>query len=385
MPLTTEQQIYNYINGARKILVCFKKDFEIDSLVSALALVGVLKKLDKKVTVACSDFSLPDNLAFLPMAKEIQNDLPALKKFIISLDVSRTKVKELSYDIKDGKLKIFITPSGGFFTPEDTNFDSSNFAFDLAFVVDTEELESLGKIYDNNTEFFYEVPIINIDHHPGNEHFGQINHVDLVATSTAEIIYKEIESFGKDRINENLATLLLTGIISKTKNFKSLQITPQTLIATSSLIMAGGRREEIVNNLFRTKSVSDLKLWGRVLARLEQDREKQGLVWSTLTMSDFDKVGVSSGKESLSKVMDELISTIPEAEVVILFYEEKEKKVGVKIKSYNPNINLIELASDYKPLGAKREIEFFIREREIIDVEREIIAKVKEGLKRMGM
>ncbi len=281
MPLTTEQQIYNYINEAKKILICFKRDFEIDSLTSALALGGCLRKLDKQVTIVCSDFLAFERLAFLPTINEVKGELPNLKKFIISIDVSQAPVKELSYEVQDGKLKIFITPKEGLLTAEQTKFEKSDFGFDLIFTVDTPDLESLGKIYEKNTEFFYEVPVINIDHQPENEHFGQINYVNLTATSTAEIIYREIESFGKDIIDEDLATLLLAGLISKTKNFRSLQITPQTLIATSSLILAGARREEIVNNLYRTKSVNDLKLWGRVLARLERDGEFPGLIWST--------------------------------------------------------------------------------------------------------
>ena len=340
MPLSIEQQIYNYINKASKILICFKKDFEIDSLVSALALGHCFKKLEKQVTIACSDFRLDDGLNFLPLTNEVKNDLPPLKKLVLSLDVSQTQLKELSYHVKDDKLKIFITPKKGFFTPEQVSFENSNFGYDLIFVVDTLDLESLGKIYEKNTEFFYEVPIINIGHSPENEHFGQINCVDLVSASTSEIIYKEIESFGKDIINEDLATLLLAGIISKTKNFRSLQITPQTLIATSSLIMAGGRREEIVNNLYRTKSVADLKLWGRVLARLESDPEIPGLIWSTLTANDFKKSGC--GNKNLEAVMDELMATIPEAEVVALFCENQEGNINVKIISYNKNIDLLQ-------------------------------------------
>jgi len=379
VPLSTEQQIYNNINKANKILICFKKDFEIDSLASALAMGYCLKKLDKQVTIISSDFSLNPKLEFMPMAKEVRGDLPALRKFVISIDVSQTKLKELSYDVKDGKLKIFITPKEGFFTPEQAKFEDSDFGFDLIFVLDSWDLESLGKIYDNNTEFFYDVPIINIDHHPENEHFGQINYVNLTATSTSEIIYREIESFGKDIVNEDLATLLLAGIISKTKNFKSLQITPQTLIATSSLIMAGGRREEVVKNLYQTKSVSDLKLWGRVLARLERDKEFSGLLWSTLTLSDFEKAGAK--KNNLRAVMDEMMATIPEAEVVILFYEDNESRTGIKVISYNRNIDLLQILRELGPHGKKNEVDFFIGGEKIIEIERHVLDVIKGGLR----
>lgn len=379
MPLSTEQQIYNYINEAKKILVCFKRDFEIDSLTSALALGGCLRKLDKQVTIVCSDFSAFERLAFLPTINEVKGELPNLKKFIISIDVSQAPVKELSYEVQDGKLKIFITPKEGFLTAEQTKFEKSDFGFDLIFTVDTSDLESLGKIYEKNTEFFYEVPVINIDHQPENEHYGQINYVNLTATSTAEIIYREIETFGKDIINEDLATLLLAGIISKTKNFRSLQITPQTLIATSSLILAGARREEIVNNLYRTKSVNDLKLWGRVLARLERDGEFPGLIWSTLTLADFEKA--QANKENLEAVMEELMAAIPEAEAVILFYEDGANKVGVKIISLNPNLDLPSLTANYGRGGKKNRVEFYLENKNILEIEKEILEIARRGLR----
>ena len=382
MPLSIEQQIYNYINKANKILICFKRDFEIDSLVSALALGRCFKKLEKQVTVACSDFELADGLDFLPLTNEVKNDLPPLKKLVLSLDVSQTQLKELSYYIKDDKLKIFITPKKGFFTPEQINFENSNFGYDLIFVVDTLDLESLGKIYEKNTEFFYEIPIINIGHHPENEHFGQINYVDLVSASTSEIIYKEIESFGKDIIDEDLATLLLAGIISKTKNFRSLQITPQTLIATSSLIMAGGRREEIVNNLYRTKSVADLKLWGRVLARLESDSEVPGLIWSTLTVNDFQKSGCEN--KNLEAVVDELMATIPGADVAALFCENQKNNINIRIISDNKNIDLMQLTQKFGSRNNNGIIEFCVKNKNIIEVEKSVLGLIREGLRNIG-
>ena len=379
MPLSTEQQIYNCINKANKILICFKENFEIDSLASALALGYCLKKLDKQVTVACSNFELTSNLGFLPLTNEIKDDLLLFKNLVVSLDVSETQLKELSYHVKDNKLKIFITPKNGSFTSDQVKFENSNFKYDLIFVVDTLDLESLGKIYEKNTEFFYGIPIINIDHHTENEHFGQINYINLVSASTSEIIYKEIESFGKDIIDEDLATLLLAGIISKTKNFRSLQITPQTLIATSSLIMAGGRREEIVNNLYRTKSVADIKLWGRVLARLESDHEVPGLIWSTLKADDFKKSGC--GNKNLEAVMDELMATIPGADMAVLFYENPENNINIKITSYNKNIDLSQLTQKFSAKNSNGIIELSVKHNDIVKVEKKVLDIIREGLK----
>ena len=52
-------------------------------------------------------------------------------------------------------------------------------------------LESInnGETYHNNTGFFNKTPIINIDHKSENEQFGNINLIDITASTTAEIIF----------------------------------------------------------------------------------------------------------------------------------------------------------------------------------------------------
>ncbi|MBU4331729.1 DHH family phosphoesterase [Patescibacteria group bacterium] len=379
MSLTPEQQIYNSIEKAKNILITFKQGHDIDSITAALAIAQVLKKLDKKYCIASYDFKLLPKLSFLAQTKEIKGVVPPLRKFIISLNISKSQVKELNYDVLGERLKIFITPQNGFFAPEDVLIENSNFIFDLTFVLNTQDLDALGKIYEDNTEFFYETPIINIDYHPNNEYFGQINLINLVATSTSEIVYSLIEALDKNLIDEDVATALLTGVISETKNFKSLEITPQTLITTSKLITLGGRREEIVENLYRTKTITDLKLWGRVLARLELSKKEPRLVSSSLTLQDFEKSGAS--KDTLLEVIDELIVNIPKAEIIILLYEEKEKDITVLVTSYNKNIDVFGLTSEFKPQGSKDKVRFSIKGKSVLEAEKWLIPKLEEKLK----
>lgn len=378
MPLNIEQQIYQLLEKSKNILIIFKNNGNADGLASALALGQVLKKFGKNFYLAANDFELLEKFAFLPNASWIRAELPALKKFIIVLNVERTKVEELNYDIQDNKLRIYLTPKNGFFVPEDVSTKDSNFTFDLIFALNAEDLESLGNLYANNTEFFYETPIINIDHHADNEHFGQINHINLIATSTAEIIYSLIEVWDKNLFDEDIATLLLAGIITKTKNFKSLEITPQTLVAASKLIALGGRREEIVTNLYRTKLIPDLKLWGRALARLNISAKNPRLIWSTLTRQDFEKSGAR--KETLHQVVEEMIATIPEAEVVALFYEDEAQSINILVASYNKNLNVFNMTGDYRPSGSSNKATFSIAEKTLDEVEAEIIAKLEEKI-----
>jgi nanoRNase/pAp phosphatase (c-di-AMP/oligoRNAs hydrolase) len=148
----------------------------------------------------------------------------------------------------------------------------------------------------------------------------------------------------------------LGGIISKTKNFKTQNITPQLLSAASKLISAGGQREEIVNKLYRSRTLNVLKLWGRVLARLTSDFNDK-MVWSVLTGSDFQKT--STNEEDLPEVIDELIVNIPKAEIITLIYEldqalgETQKTTYALVYAVK-NLNSLEISRPLNPFGTKK-------------------------------
>jgi len=58
--------------------------------------------------------------------------------------------------------------------------------------LDTGDLERLGKrveIFNNSSNK------INIDHHPTNTHFAEINYVNPKAAATCEIVYELIKSW----------------------------------------------------------------------------------------------------------------------------------------------------------------------------------------------
>lgn len=347
MGLKTEKQIEEIVKQKDNILICLPKKPTTDAIASGLALFSVLEKMGKRVKTVASEFSLPHDHAFLPKSKEIFADLSALRKFIITVDTSETQPENLEYDIKDNKLNIFITPKNGFFEPRDVSTSAGDFAFDLIFTIDTPDLDSLGAIYDNNAEFFYHTPIVNIDHNPANEHYGQINLIDVTATSVSEVIFELLQDWGDSIMDEYVATNLLTGIISKTKSFKTSSVTPRSLAIASHLISQGARREDIVKNLFQNKKLSTLKLWGKALANLKSSPQKK-IVWSVLTQEDFRETGTEEA--ALDKVIDELIINTPEAENVFIVYENKDKRIEA-IVATSHYIDAFRVFSEFRPSG----------------------------------
>lgn len=378
--LTQDQQIFEQIKKAKNILITFNKEWSGDDLASALAMYLYLKKLDKSITIAADKINKSSSFNFLPNYSKIENKLENLRKFIVSLDITNAKVGQIKYKVEENSLNFIISPKSGFFTHDDIKSCAGDFKYDLIITLNTPDLESLGLIYDNDTEFFYQVPIINIDHHSQNESYGHINKVELTAISTTEILFNLFTNYSRDMIDENIATCLLAGIISKTNSYKTQNITPQALSISSQLISMGGRREEIVNHLYRSRPLNVLKLWGRVLARL--NHANNSLVWSVLTDADFKKTETS--ENDLYEVIDELIINIPQAKIISLIYEDiKDSRKQTKAIIYSvKNINALDIAKQWKPAGTKK-LASLIIDSNIQEAESALIGVIKDYLNKL--
>ncbi len=378
MALNLYQQIIEIINKSSRPLIIFKKEPGGDAIASGLGLFLILEKLDKKAEIVSDNFSPPKTFSFLPKIEQIQPSIANLKKFIISLNIAQNKINDLSYDLRNDKLNIFITPEQNI-SKEQIKIGTSKFRHDLIFVLDTPDLESLGRVYWDHIDFFCQTPVVNIDHNPTNENFGQINLVNLTASSTAEIIFQLLESLNIDILDEDIATLLLTGIMSETKSFRIPTVTPHSLSAASRLIALGARREEIVKNLYQTKSFDTLKLWGRALVRLRNDASCN-LTWTVLTREDFIATGASPNK--LIDIVDELIFNSRNADIAVLIYESPEEKNKICCLVFSEKkFDLLSLTKTFEPDGSKNLVKFCVYNKDLIEAEKEIIYKIKEKLK----
>ena len=377
MAKNTENQILELINKGKKILITTKANPTGDGLASCLALKQILKKVNKNSEVIIDNFSIPKEYSFLPEISNVKSDVNKLKKFIINLDVTQTGIDELSYDLQGTNLNIYLTPKQGVFTPDDLKFKTSEFAFDLIIIVGATDLDSLGKIYEHHRDFFYQVPVINIDNNPANEQYGHINLLDLTATSSCEIIYNQINTWEEQVMDKELATCLLAGMISATRSFKTSNVTPKALHIASELIEAGAKRQEIVTNLFQTKTINTLKLWGRILARLQYDKDAK-LIWSKINPHDFTESSTST--KDMTGIIDDLISTSPLAELVVLFYQTDINETKVLARSLGTT-SIQSLTRTFSPTGDKNEVEFSLT-KSLDQAEEEVIEIIKGSFKK---
>jgi len=378
--LNLEQQIFKQIEKSTSILIVFSAKQGGDSVSSALALFLFLKKQSYDVSIVASELEeSKSSFSFLPGYSEIQNNLNNLRRFIVSVDISQAKVNQIKYLVDNNTLNFIISPSEGWFKPEDVSARAGEFKYDLIITVGVSDLESLGSLHDENVEFFYKTSIINIDNQAANEEFGQINFIDLNAVAISEIIYYLLKNYKSELLSEDISTCLLAGIIQKTKNFKTSNLTPRTLLTTSQLISIGANREDIVNHLYRSRDLSTLKLWGRVLNNLRAEKGDE-IIWSKLSLKDL--LETSSSLESLDEIIDELIMNVPNAKLAIIFCEESDATSKIIIYSLK-NINALELLNGYAPKGTAK-LATAIIAKDIETASIELISELKNKLEKLS-
>jgi phosphoesterase RecJ-like protein len=378
MANTSEKLVIDLIKRNKRILILPSSPIDGDSLGSAVALYLALKKLDKEVTVVCSE-PVPELLQFLPNIKIVGNEISSSKDFIITLDSKSHGVENIKTYIEDDKVNIIITPKDGHFSERDINFNKGKVDYDLIITVDCPELEQLKTIYEKNLEIFNQLAIVNIDHHISNSHFGKVNHVDIMASSTAELLVPILEELGneekKNLIDADIATLLLAGIITDTGSFQNANTTPKSFAVSAQLVSYGARQQEIIQHVYKTKQLSQLKLWGRVLSKIQTD-ERYKIVWSTVSQQDFRDTG--SSIEEIGDLIDELMTNAPGAEIVLLLKEKEDGSIGGSLRTTTPLINSSGIAAHFGGGGHTQAAGFSMKETNLRDAEYTLINYLKE-------
>jgi phosphoesterase RecJ-like protein len=372
MGLNSSEQLLDQLRKNNSILICVGKNPDGDALGSALGLYAALQKSGKKVDIVSPD-ALPVKYSFLPHIKAISHKLQGARDYIFALDIDKDKLQQLRYEVEDHKLKIFITAKNGEIEKDRISLESSKFTYDLIIVLGASDLESLGRLYDDNPELFYDIPVINIDHKPTNEYFGKINLVDVAASSTAEIVYTLLGGLDENFLDENIATDLLTGVISETESFQNKNTTPKAFMTAANLIAKGANKQDIIRYLYKTKSVSLLKLMGKAMAGLKYNSQYK-LAWSVIEDDSFIKANSAGG--NINTAIRELSQSSPEFDLFFLLYVADGKITGIISFSEKQDIQRL-----MKALGGHMEegqLVFSPTGTDMGAAEKEVLRKIKE-------
>lgn len=110
-------------------------------------------------------------------------------------------------------------------------------------------------------------PLLNVDHHPGCNEYGDVNWIDPAAAAVAEMVYKLILALGVE-LTPEIATNLYVGISTDTGSYQFANTTAESFEVTSKLVTAGAKPGEIGERVYLSHPLSKVLLLREVLNTL---------------------------------------------------------------------------------------------------------------------
>ena len=321
MELSPKQQTIKLIEESQKILILTHKDPDGDAIGSVLAMKKVIEKLGKQALI-CASGIIDQTFSYLPELDKIENTIPLKKESRLLVKNTQNPIESVSWKrISDNEIEILI--SGSKIKSDDLEVLNQGYDYDTILILDTASPSLLANLWEDNADLFYQVPTISIDHHPSNTQYAKVNLVDVTASATAEILVSIFEALNRsnDIFDEEISTALLTGIMSDTASFMNTNTTPKSLTIAAQLVAAGARQPEIVRNLFKTNSLAKLRVWGRALSYIKEDRDYH-FIWSSLSKADFVASGADETSNVSEGVIDALLKTAEDVDFVLLLKEK---------------------------------------------------------------
>ncbi len=244
---------------------------------------------------------------------------------LLALTLGLRKMGKATY-ASWGTTPASVPPSYKFLPSIDTIVQPGEVPATAVFVaLDCGAGDRLGELEDRAHEA---KKLINIDHHPGNEEFGDINVVDTTASSTAELVAALLREMEID-LDTDIATCLYTGVVTDTGRFQYSNSTPDTLRLAADLLELNVPAPEIALEVFESAPFGYLKLLGRVLERAQLFPEER-FVYSWITSADLIDTGV--GMDETEKLIDLLRGT-RDAVVAAMFKEQADGRYRVSMRS----------------------------------------------------
>ena len=266
----TLDNILEEIKKAQTIVVLAHESPDGDAIASSLSVMHAISQLGKKVDVVIPEY--PKDFNFLPGAEKIL-----------------AKGKEEPYE--------------------------------LAISVDCTDLRRLA----GGKEYFEPAKkTIQIDHHSVNSMFADFNYVDPAAPACCQVLIAMFEYYEVE-ITKELATCILSGIVTDTGGFQWGGVTPETFEFAAELVRKGAKLKDICRIALRKKSKAHCELEKLIYNRLEF-LEDGKIAMAYLTLDDYKTLNAEIGDD---EGLVEMLRDIEDVEVAVLL-KEKEGTNGFK-------------------------------------------------------
>jgi phosphoesterase RecJ-like protein len=208
--------------------------------------------------------------------------------------------------------------------------------YDLVVSLDCSDERRMGTPYQSLSSQGKDIPIVNIDHHITNLNFGELNWVDPGAVATAEMVLELVKVMGVP-LDADLATCLLTGIVTDTRGFRTANTSSKVMAAVTRLMEAGANLAEITNRAFSRRPLAAVRLWSHALSEtFLEGRVLWGVVTRGMRIQSNYKTNGDAGLVSF-------LGDVNEADIAVVFTERDDREIDVGIRA-NPGLDMSQVA-----------------------------------------
>jgi len=248
--------------------------------------------------------------------------------------------------------------------------------FDCVIAVDSTDLGRTGGVAEHVAD---RKLLINIDHHPSNDRFGDVNWISKRSPSSGEMVFRLMKA-ARWTINPRIANCLFTAISTDTGSFQYPTTLPETYVAAGELLKRGADLGRICDEVYQSYSLSRVKLLKHMYNHFRLTCEnKIGYVW--LKLKDYARTGAEPN--DTEGVIDHIRDIDPV--VVAIVFEELETNVTrVSLRSKHPKINVGDIAVNFGGGGHQAAAGARI-EGTPLAVQRRVVKEARKAIVNLGI
>ena len=195
----------------------------------------------------------------------------------------------------------------------------------LVFFFDSGNLERSGSSVKRIASH---ATIVNIDHHPSNSRFGDVNVIDPEASAVGQMVTEMLDHFGFP-ITPTMATNLYVALLTDTGGFRHENTTPLALEDAARLARLGADPGHVATLVYKMRPETTLKLNGLALATMRVELEGR-LAWAKVTRGMLRE---ASAVMAESEGIIDTLNSIAGLELAVLFKEVQNDLTKISVRS----------------------------------------------------
>ncbi len=196
-------------------------------------------------------------------------------------------------------------------------------SFDLAIVLECPGLDRCGL-----EDAFRRLPMLNIDHHLGNQNYGELNWIDTASPAVGEMVFR-IAAGLHAQLDVDTANALYLALFTDTGGFRFSNATPEAFDSAAALVRAGAEPATVARWLYESQPKAGILLQGELTRTIELHAEgRVATAWLRREM--LERVGAGAGD---TEGLIDLPRSIAGVDAVALFRELEDGGFKVSLRS----------------------------------------------------